>query len=132
MGCATLSRLRDPKGPASVSPVRLPELRSVVVLDDRPPGMFSLEEVMQAGSSRHLQQLRDLQRNLSCDDPVKILFTSVTVGPSRSVLGPALPSLSPTVLPRAPLASQRLSPCPILMPLTIPICLAEEVNTTGG
>lgn len=58
-------------------PVRLPELRSVVVLDGRQPGMFSLEEVMQAGSSRHLQQLQDLQRTLSHDDPINILFTSV-------------------------------------------------------
>lgn len=81
----------------------------MVVLDDRPPGMFSLEEVLQLGSSRHLQQLRDQQRNLSCDDPIKILFTSVTVacsGSSRPVLGPSLtvsncPSQGTTGFPKA-------------------------------
>lgn len=69
----------------------------MVVLDDRPPGMFSLEEVMQAGSSRHLQQLWDLQGKLSCDDPIKILFTSVMVtcsGSGGSVLEPSLQRFS--------------------------------------
>uniref|UniRef100_A0A3B5K1A9 Medium-chain acyl-CoA ligase ACSF2, mitochondrial n=2 Tax=Takifugu rubripes TaxID=31033 RepID=A0A3B5K1A9_TAKRU len=75
----------ESSSPGNIRSSRLPDLRSVVVLDDRPPGMFSLEEVMQLGTSRHLQQLRDQQRNLSCDDPIKILFTSGTTGFPKAV-----------------------------------------------
>lgn len=41
--------------------------------------MFHLEDVMQAGGSQHQQQLQDLQKKLSFDDPINIQFTSVTV-----------------------------------------------------
>lgn len=34
---------------------------------------------MQAGSSQYQQQLQDLQRKLSFDDPINIQFTSVTI-----------------------------------------------------
>lgn len=128
--------------------VRLPDLRSVIVLDGRQPGMFSLEEVMQAGSSRYLQQLRDQQRKLSHDDPIFILFTSVIIpvvtcsGSTSSLRRPLLndfltPSLSFALtvlncLSRAPLVSQRLPRCLILILLTIPICLAKEANMIGG
>lgn len=116
-------------------PIRLPELRTVVILDGRQPGMFSLEEVMQAGSSRHLQQLQDMQKNLSCDDPINILLTSVFV-PVIICYGSSVSTmfLSPplTVFSRAPLGSQKLPLCLILISLTTPICLAKDVNMTGG
>ncbi|XP_071319669.1 medium-chain acyl-CoA ligase ACSF2, mitochondrial [Trachinotus anak] len=59
---------------------RLPDLRCVIVLDSRQPGMLHLEDVMQAGSSQYVQQLQDLQRKLSFDDPINIQFTSGTTG----------------------------------------------------
>lgn len=34
---------------------------------------------MQASSSQYVQQLQDLQKKLSCDDPINIQFTSVIV-----------------------------------------------------
>lgn len=63
----------------SVSPLRLPELRSVIVLDSRQPGMLHFEDVMQAGSSQYTQQLQDLQKKILFDDPINIQFTSVIV-----------------------------------------------------
>uniref|UniRef100_H3D2Q8 Medium-chain acyl-CoA ligase ACSF2, mitochondrial n=1 Tax=Tetraodon nigroviridis TaxID=99883 RepID=H3D2Q8_TETNG len=70
----------EASSPGDIRSSRLPELRSVVVLDSPQPGTFSLEEVMQAGSSRSRQQLQDLQRTLTSDDPINILFTSGTTG----------------------------------------------------
>lgn len=59
------------------NPPRLPDLRSVITLDSRQPGMFHFEDVMQAGGSQHAQQLQDLQKKISFDDPINIQFTSV-------------------------------------------------------
>lgn len=50
----------------------------MIVLNSRQPGMFLLEDVMQAGNSQYMQQLQDVQKKLSCDDPINIQFTSVT------------------------------------------------------
>jgi len=50
----------------------------VIVTDSRQPGMLHVEDVMQAGESRHHKQLMDLQRKLSFDEPINIQFTSVT------------------------------------------------------
>lgn len=57
---------------------RLPDLQMVIVTDSRQPGMLHVEDVMQAGESRHHKELMGLQSKLSCDDPVNIQFTSVT------------------------------------------------------
>lgn len=61
------------------APLRVPDLRSVILLDSQQSGMFNLKDVMQAGSSQYVQQLQDLQRKLSSDDPINIQFTSVNV-----------------------------------------------------
>ncbi|XP_068605943.1 medium-chain acyl-CoA ligase ACSF2, mitochondrial-like [Brachionichthys hirsutus] len=61
----------------------LPDLRMVIVTDSRQPGMLSVEDVMQAGESRHHKQLMDLQTKLSCDDPINIQFTSGTTGKQK-------------------------------------------------
>lgn len=66
--------------PGDIRSARLSDLRSVIVLDSRQPGMFHLEDVMQAGSSQYMQQLQDLQKKLSFDDPINIQFTSGTTG----------------------------------------------------
>lgn len=57
---------------------RLPDLRMVIVTDSRQPGMLHVDDVMQAGESRHHRELMDLQSKLSFDDPINIQFTSVT------------------------------------------------------
>ncbi|XP_039978569.1 medium-chain acyl-CoA ligase ACSF2, mitochondrial-like isoform X2 [Xiphias gladius] len=59
---------------------RVPDLRMVIVTDSRQPGMLHVEDVMQAGESRHHEELMDLQRKLSFDDPINIQFTSGTTG----------------------------------------------------
>ncbi|KAG7242813.1 hypothetical protein INR49_018068 [Caranx melampygus] len=59
---------------------RVPDLRMVIVTDSRQPGMLHVEDVMQAGESRHHKELTDLQSKLSCDDPINIQFTSGTTG----------------------------------------------------
>uniref|UniRef100_A0A667X8H1 Medium-chain acyl-CoA ligase ACSF2, mitochondrial n=1 Tax=Myripristis murdjan TaxID=586833 RepID=A0A667X8H1_9TELE len=70
----------ESSSPGGIKSSRLPELTSVIVIDIRQPGMFHLDDVMQAGSSQYKQQLQDLQRKLSCDDPINIQFTSGTTG----------------------------------------------------
>ncbi|XP_035511202.1 medium-chain acyl-CoA ligase ACSF2, mitochondrial-like [Morone saxatilis] len=59
---------------------RLPDLRMVIVTDSRQPGMLHVEDVMQAGESRHHTELMDLQNKLSFDDAINIQFTSGTTG----------------------------------------------------
>ncbi|CAN9508676.1 unnamed protein product [Ophioblennius macclurei] len=67
--------------PGDIRSPRLPDLRSVIVLGgSRQPGMFQMEDVMQAGTSRHTQQLQEIQKTLSFDDPINIQFTSGTTG----------------------------------------------------
>uniref|UniRef100_A0A3Q0S3U1 Medium-chain acyl-CoA ligase ACSF2, mitochondrial n=1 Tax=Amphilophus citrinellus TaxID=61819 RepID=A0A3Q0S3U1_AMPCI len=66
--------------PGDLKSARLLDLRSVIVLDSRQPGMLHFEDVMQAGSSQHMQQLQDLQKMISFDDPINIQFTSGTTG----------------------------------------------------
>ncbi|XP_072106349.1 medium-chain acyl-CoA ligase ACSF2, mitochondrial-like, partial [Mobula birostris] len=55
---------------------RLPDLRSVIMIGDKLPGTFSFQEVFEAASSSHHQQLLNVQKKISFDDPVNILFTS--------------------------------------------------------
>uniref|UniRef100_A0A8K9XYC7 Medium-chain acyl-CoA ligase ACSF2, mitochondrial n=1 Tax=Oncorhynchus mykiss TaxID=8022 RepID=A0A8K9XYC7_ONCMY len=59
---------------------RLPDLRMVIVTDSRQTGTVHVEDVMQAGSRQHHQELQDLQTKLSFDDPINIQFTSGTTG----------------------------------------------------
>ncbi|KAM9832054.1 medium-chain acyl-CoA ligase ACSF2, mitochondrial [Neosynchiropus ocellatus] len=66
--------------PGDLRSPRLPDLRSVIVVDGRRAGMFHLDDVMQAGDSAHVRQLQELQKKLCCDDPINIQFTSGTTG----------------------------------------------------
>ncbi|XP_045066646.1 medium-chain acyl-CoA ligase ACSF2, mitochondrial-like, partial [Coregonus clupeaformis] len=63
-----------------VPPARLPDLCMVIVSDSRQTGTVHVEDVMQAGSRQHHQELQDLQTKLSFDDPINIQFTSGTTG----------------------------------------------------
>uniref|UniRef100_A0A7N4NTG4 Medium-chain acyl-CoA ligase ACSF2, mitochondrial n=1 Tax=Sarcophilus harrisii TaxID=9305 RepID=A0A7N4NTG4_SARHA len=54
----------------------LPELTTVIVLDSKLPGTFHMNDVLQAGKTAQLAQLKDIQRSLSCHDPINIQFTS--------------------------------------------------------
>ncbi|KAJ8384720.1 hypothetical protein AAFF_G00199260 [Aldrovandia affinis] len=66
--------------PGGLKSAKLPDLRLVIVTDSRQPGMLHVDDVMQAGDSRHRQELEDLQKTLSFDDPINIQFTSGTTG----------------------------------------------------
>lgn len=70
----------ESSSPGELKSARLPDLRSVIVLDSRQPGMFHFEDVMEAGESQHVKELQDLQKKLSFDDPINIQFTSGTTG----------------------------------------------------
>uniref|UniRef100_A0A8C6Q219 Medium-chain acyl-CoA ligase ACSF2, mitochondrial n=1 Tax=Nothobranchius furzeri TaxID=105023 RepID=A0A8C6Q219_NOTFU len=59
---------------------RVPDLRMIIVTDSRQPGMLHVEDVMQAGESRHYKELMGIQNKLSFDDPINIQFTSGTTG----------------------------------------------------
>lgn len=57
---------------------RLPELTTLISVDDPLPGTLLLDEVVETGSKeQHLAQLRYTQQFLSCHDPINIQFTSV-------------------------------------------------------
>ena len=109
-------------------PLRLPDLRSVVVLDSRQPGMFHMDDLMQAGSSRFQLQLQDLQKKILFDDPINILFTSVLaavydIRSVKNVIKAArdlVNTISLTLTPRAPLGVQREPPCLTTMSSTTP------------
>ncbi|XP_021270579.1 acyl-CoA synthetase family member 2, mitochondrial isoform X1 [Numida meleagris] len=66
--------------PGGIKSKRLPDLSTVIMLDSKLPGTFHMNEVMQAGDSSHMKQLRALQQTLSCNEPVNIQFTSGTTG----------------------------------------------------
>ncbi|KAM8946133.1 medium-chain acyl-CoA ligase ACSF2, mitochondrial isoform 2-T2 [Pelodytes ibericus] len=58
----------------------LPELKTVIVLDKKYSGTFQFQDVMGFGTTQFVQQLNDLQKSLTYDDPVNIQFTSGTTG----------------------------------------------------
>ncbi|XP_077595374.1 medium-chain acyl-CoA ligase ACSF2, mitochondrial-like [Stigmatopora nigra] len=66
--------------PGDIRSARLPDLRTVIVLDSRQDGMFHLDDVMEAGDARSLRRLHRAQKDISCELPVNILFTSGTTG----------------------------------------------------
>ncbi|KFO85190.1 hypothetical protein N320_08037, partial [Buceros rhinoceros silvestris] len=66
--------------PGGMKSKRLPDLSIVITVDAKLPGTFHLDEVMQAGDSSHMKQLRAVQQTLSCNEPINIQFTSGTTG----------------------------------------------------
>ncbi|KAM6403340.1 medium-chain acyl-CoA ligase ACSF2, mitochondrial [Rhynochetos jubatus] len=70
----------EKSSPGGIKSKRLPDLSIVITVDSRLPGTFHMDEVMQAGDSSHVKQLRAVQRTLSCNEPINIQFTSGTTG----------------------------------------------------
>ncbi|XP_042822477.1 medium-chain acyl-CoA ligase ACSF2, mitochondrial [Panthera tigris] len=67
--------------PGALKSQRLPDLTTVISVDDPLPGTLLLGEVVAAGSTeQHLARLRYTQQFLSCHDPINIQFTSGTTG----------------------------------------------------
>ncbi|NWI19812.1 ACSF2 synthetase, partial [Crypturellus soui] len=70
----------EKSSPGGIKSKRLPDLSVVIMVDSKLPGTFHMSEVMQAGDSSHIKQLRALQQTLSCNEPINIQFTSGTTG----------------------------------------------------
>ncbi|NXD13648.1 ACSF2 synthetase, partial [Nothocercus nigrocapillus] len=70
----------EKSSPGGIKSKRLPDLSIVIMVDSKLPGTFHMSEVMQAGESSHIKQLRALQQTLSCHEPINIQFTSGTTG----------------------------------------------------
>ncbi|KAM9639088.1 medium-chain acyl-CoA ligase ACSF2, mitochondrial isoform 1-T1 [Morphnus guianensis] len=70
----------EKSSPGGIKSKRLPDLSIVITVDSKLPGTFHMDEVMQAGDSSHMKQLRAVQRTLSCNEPINIQFTSGTTG----------------------------------------------------
>ncbi|XP_036428431.1 medium-chain acyl-CoA ligase ACSF2, mitochondrial isoform X2 [Colossoma macropomum] len=70
----------DTSPPGGIKSSRLSDLSTVIVLDSQQPGTFHWNDLMQAGNSEHYQQLQDIQKKLSFDDPINIQFTLGTTG----------------------------------------------------
>ncbi|XP_032641009.1 medium-chain acyl-CoA ligase ACSF2, mitochondrial [Chelonoidis abingdonii] len=70
----------EKSSPGGIKSKRLPDLSIVITLDSKLPGAFQMSEVMQAGDSNHMKQLREVQQTLSCNEPINIQFTSGTTG----------------------------------------------------
>uniref|UniRef100_A0A8C3UJY3 Medium-chain acyl-CoA ligase ACSF2, mitochondrial n=1 Tax=Catharus ustulatus TaxID=91951 RepID=A0A8C3UJY3_CATUS len=70
----------EKSSPGGIKSKRLPDLSIVIMCDSKLPGTFHMDEVMQAGDSSHVKQLRAVQQSLSCSEPINIQFTSGTTG----------------------------------------------------
>ncbi|XP_010082010.1 PREDICTED: acyl-CoA synthetase family member 2, mitochondrial [Pterocles gutturalis] len=70
----------EKSSPGGIKSKRLPDLSIVITADSKLPGTFHMEEVLQAGDSSHMKQLRAVQQTLSCNEPINVQFTSGTTG----------------------------------------------------
>ena len=67
--------------PGTLHAERLPALRWVIRLDERPsPGMLNFAEITRRARPEHYRRLLALDAELQFDDPVNIQFTSGTTG----------------------------------------------------
>ncbi|KAM5150223.1 medium-chain acyl-CoA ligase ACSF2, mitochondrial isoform 2-T2 [Callospermophilus lateralis] len=67
--------------PGALKSESLPDLTTVISVDDPLPGTLLLDDVVAAGNTeKHLAQLQHTQQFLSCHDPINIQFTSGTTG----------------------------------------------------
>ncbi|KAM6164339.1 medium-chain acyl-CoA ligase ACSF2, mitochondrial [Rhynchocyon petersi] len=67
--------------PGALKSQRLPDLTTLISVDEPLPGTLLLKDVVAAGNSeQNMAQLRYAQQFLSCHDPINIQFTSGTTG----------------------------------------------------
>ncbi|XP_067860524.1 medium-chain acyl-CoA ligase ACSF2, mitochondrial [Heptranchias perlo] len=66
--------------PGDLKSKSLPDLKTIIMIGSKPPGTYSFKEVFEAASSSHHEQLLNLRRKISPDDPINIQFTSGTTG----------------------------------------------------
>jgi fatty-acyl-CoA synthase len=67
--------------PGKLEAPRLPALRSVILLGERPqPGMFRFADILERGGATEARRLAELAAQLQFDDPINIQFTSGTTG----------------------------------------------------
>ncbi len=67
--------------PGALRSAKLPHLRWVIRMGvERSPGMLNFDEVQERTSDSLIAEVRDLERGLSCHDPINIQFTSGTTG----------------------------------------------------
>ncbi|CAI9731674.1 medium-chain acyl-CoA ligase ACSF2, mitochondrial-like [Octopus vulgaris] len=67
--------------PGDIKSKRLPSLKTIISMETKKiAGTFSFQEVLQAGTTKGVQYIRDLQKELQFDDPINIQFTSGTTG----------------------------------------------------
>ncbi|NXV48435.1 ACSF2 synthetase, partial [Uria aalge] len=70
----------EKSSPGGIKSKSLPDLSIVITVDSKLPGTFHMDEMLQAGDSSHMKQLRAVQQTLSCNEPINIQFTSGTTG----------------------------------------------------
>src|ERR1700733_7896652 len=67
--------------PGRLSSVRLPQLRTVIMMGDEPsPGVFSWGNILAKGDQTPMQALKERQSSLECSEPINIQYTSGTTG----------------------------------------------------
>ena len=67
--------------PGQLQSERLPQLRTVVVMDDDPgPGVFSFSQLSELKSPEDLSRMPDINKDLNPEDAINIQFTSGTTG----------------------------------------------------
>ncbi|OED49264.1 AMP-binding protein [Rhodobacteraceae bacterium (ex Bugula neritina AB1)] len=67
--------------PGQLRAAKLPQLRSVIVMDDQPgPGAYSFDMLQQLGGPAQQLRLPEVDKTLGPDDAINIQFTSGTTG----------------------------------------------------
>ncbi|XP_056672635.1 medium-chain acyl-CoA ligase ACSF2, mitochondrial isoform X1 [Monodelphis domestica] len=70
--------------PRELRSERLPDLTTVIMVDSKLPGTLHMNDVLQSGNAAQMDQLRDIEKSLSCYDPINIQFTSGTTGTPKA------------------------------------------------
>ncbi len=69
--------------PGRLRSVRLPHLRSVIVMDEKPGaggGVYSFRQLLESGGPAQMLRLPEIDKTLNPDDAINIQFTSGTTG----------------------------------------------------
>jgi fatty-acyl-CoA synthase len=66
--------------PGALRAARLPDLRTVIQIGGKSPGMYSFDEIPALATESERKQLAEIAGQLQFDDPINIQFTSGTTG----------------------------------------------------